>query len=250
MEPTPALPDSCGTQGQAAGTVLSVNLGRGGRPGGTTRLTGIDKHPVEHPVQVAAPGPKHVAGSGMSGDDVCNLKHHGGNDQAVYAYAREDLDHWADELGRELPNGSFGENLTTSGIDIGSAIVGERWAIGSTLVLEISDPRIPCQNFAEFLGERGWVRRFTERATSGTYFRVLTPGPVMAGDTVRVVHRPEHDVTVATAFRAFTSAPDLLPRLLGVQSLSVEAQDKVRRRVPPESAIGKATNSPMTAEPA
>ncbi len=235
MEPTSASPASSGTEARAAGTVLSVNLGRGGRPGGTTRRTGIDKHPVAYPVQVAAPGPKHVAGSGMSGDDVCNLKHHGGNDQAVYAYAREDLDRWADELERELPNGSFGENLTTSGIDIGSALVGERWAIGSTLVLEVSDPRIPCRNFAEFLGQRGWVRRFTERATSGTYFRVLTPGPVVAGDTIRVVHRPEHDVTVATAFRAFTSAPDLLPQLVGVQSLSAEAQDHVRRRVPSDS---------------
>lgn len=217
----------------ASPAVLSVNIGKASRfefkPGSAT---GIYKRSVDHPVLVTAPGPKHVAGSGLSGDDVCDRRHHGGNDQAVYAYAREDLDGWAAELGRSLPNGCFGENLTTVGIDISAATVGERWAVGETLVLEISDPRIPCRTFAGFLAERGWIKRFTERATPGTYLRVVSPGPVSAGDAISIVHRPAHHVSVATAFRAFTTAPHLLGQLVGVETFSAEARATIGRRAP------------------
>ncbi|MET3803485.1 MOSC domain-containing protein YiiM [Nakamurella sp. UYEF19] len=216
------------------GSVLSVNLGRAmdmpytSAPAGT----GIDKRPVAHPVMVTAPGRKGVAGSGLAGDDVCDLRHHGGDDQAVYAYAREDLDSWQAEIGRPLPGGSFGENLTTTGIDISNAVVGEQWAVGDTLVLEVSDPRIPCRTFAGFLAERGWIKRFTERAEPGTYLRVITSGEVAAGDRIQVLHRPDHGITVATAFRAFTTEPELLASLVGVEGLSPEAKSSVAKRVP------------------
>ena len=211
--------------------IHSVNLGRA-TPAGYLkgRVTGIDKRPVDHPVQVSAPGPKHVAGSGLAGDDVCNRRHHGGDDQAVYAYAGEDLDRWAAELGRALPPGSFGENLTTTGIDISESMLGERWAIGDELVLEITDPRIPCRTFAGFLEERGWVRRFSQRAEPGTYLRVITPGAVRAGDRLTVLNRPEHGVTVRTAFRAFTTDRSLLAALVDVPSLSPEARETVNNR--------------------
>ncbi len=214
-----------------SGSVLSVNLGRAtAAEYASAGRTGIDKRPVDHPVLVAAPGPKHRFGGGLAGDDIFDLRHHGGDDQAVYAYAREDLDRWAAELGRALPSGSFGENLTTSGIDISGAVVGEQWAVGDSLVLQVSDPRIPCRTFAGFLAERGWVKKFTQRAEPGTYLRVLTPGPVSAGDEIRVFHRPHHGVTVATAFRAFTTEPDLLAALVGVADLSPEARGAVARR--------------------
>ncbi|PRC47610.1 MOSC domain-containing protein, partial [Mycobacterium sp. ITM-2017-0098] len=87
-----------------------INLG--------TRRSGIDKRPSDEPLTVRAPGPrKGGLGSGVVGDSVCDRKHHGGDDQALYAYGREDLDRWEGELGRELNNGMFGENLTTSGVD-------------------------------------------------------------------------------------------------------------------------------------
>jgi MOSC domain-containing protein YiiM len=211
--------------------IHSVNLGRAAPAAYLKgRSTGIDKRPVDHPVQVTAPGPKHVAGSGLAGDDVCNRRHHGGNDQAVYAYAREDLDHWSAEFGSPLASGSFGENLTTAGIDISAAILGEQWAIGEHLVLEISDPRIPCRTFAGFLGQRGWMRRFTQRADAGTYLRVVVPGEVSAGDPVTVVHRPAHGITVRTAFQAFTSDRNLLAELVDISSLSAEAQATVNNR--------------------
>lgn len=211
--------------------VLSVNLGAAMDAGFTSAArTAIDKRSVDHPVMVTAPGPKGIAGSGLAGDDVCDRRHHGGNDQAVYAYAREDLDTWQAELGRTLAAGSFGENLTTEGVDITNAVVGEQWAIGDTLVLEVSDPRIPCRTFAGFLAQRGWMKRFTQRAAPGTYLRVLTPGPVSAGNGIRIIHRPDHGVTVATAFRAFTTEPELLARLVGVEGLSPEAKSAVTKR--------------------
>lgn len=129
--------------------VISVNLGtRTATADSKIGVSGIDKRPVAGPVQVRAPGVKGVGGSGLAGDDVCDLRHHGGDDQAVYAYAREDLDGWAAELGRVLPNGVFGENLTTSGLPVTSALIGERWRIGERLVLEVSVPRVPCRTFA------------------------------------------------------------------------------------------------------
>lgn len=197
--------------------LLTVNLGRpeavdySDAPGGTT---GIDKRPADGPVRVTDPGPKGQGASGLAGDAVCDLRHHGGSDQAVYAFAREDLDVWERELGRPLTNGTFGENLTTSGLDITGAKIGERWGVGDSLVLEVTSGRIPCRTFASRLGEKGWVRRFTQHGASGAYLRVIEPGEIRSGDPIRIVHRPEHDVTVAMAFRAVTTERALLPRTL------------------------------------
>lgn len=177
-------------------------------------LTGIDKRPVDGPVHVAAPGPKGVGASGLAGDAVCHTRHHGGDDQAVYAMAREDLDAWERELGRPLTNGCFGENLTTTGLDVSGALIGERWRIGREVLLEVTSPRIPCRTFQSHLEERGWMKRFTRRGAPGAYLRVLEAGEVRAGDAVEIVHRPAHEVTVALTFRAGTTERALLPRLL------------------------------------
>lgn len=193
--------------------------------------TGIDKRPVDGPVLVTAPGPRGTAPTGIAGDVVCDVRVHGGPDQAVYAYAREDLDRWAAELGRELPGGVFGENLTTSGLDVTGARIGERWRVGDEVLLEVSAPRIPCRTFAAWLGERGWIRRFTERAEPGAYLRVVRPGTIRAGDTIEVVHSPAHDLTIGVTFRALTAEPELLPRLVGVEELPERTKDKLRSRL-------------------
>ncbi|OIK25952.1 MOSC domain-containing protein [Streptomyces malaysiense] len=197
--------------------LLSVNVGQARRVPYTSRpdgLTGIDKRPVEGPVMVSAPGPKGTAGSGLAGDAVCDLKHHGGDDQAVYAFAREDLDDWERELGRTLANGCFGENITTDGLDVSGALIGERWRIGRTVVLQVTSGRVPCRTFQGHLGEPGWVRRFTRKAATGAYLRVIEPGEIRAGDRVEILHRPGHGVTAAMEFRATTTERELLPRLL------------------------------------
>lgn len=200
--------------------VLSVNVGRP-RPNPWKRLplTGIDKQPVDGPVAVTAPGPKGTGAVGLAGDRVYDVRHHGGDDQAVYAYASEDLRYWEGELGRALPHGSFGENLTTEGIDVNSALIGERWRIGSA-VLEVSCPRIPCATFAGWLDRAGWLREFTRAARPGPYFRVVEPGELTAGDPITVVERPDHEVTVALAFRAMTLEKELLPLLAGLPGLT------------------------------
>lgn len=212
--------------------ILTVNVGRP-RPNPWKRLpaTGIDKRPVHGPVAVAAPGPKGTGAVALAGDRVHDVKHHGGDDQAVYAYAREDLDHWERELGRTLGNGSFGENLTTSGIDVNSALIGERWRIGPRVVLEVSCPRIPCATFAGWLDERGWLRTFTRAARPGPYLRVVEPGEISAGDQVAVLSRPEHTVTVALSFQALTTRPELLPQLLEVEAFPAEERAAIRRRL-------------------
>ncbi|MCF3103454.1 MOSC domain-containing protein [Streptomyces roseoverticillatus] len=215
--------------------LLSVNVGRAGTadipgaPGFEAGLaTAIDKRPTDGPVTVSAPGPKGIGGSGLAGDTIVSLRHHGGDDQAVYAFAREDLDRWEQELGRPLPDGSFGENLTTSGVDVNGARIGERWRIGPDLVLEVSAPRIPCRTFATWLGEAGWIKRFTQEAAPGAYLRVIEPGEIRAGDAVAVVHRPDHEVTVSFLFRASTVERTLLPRVLAAgDALHPETRKKV-----------------------
>ncbi len=200
------------------GTVRAISAKAG--------TTGIDKRPVAGPVEVGVPGP---GASGMAGDAICDVRVHGGPDAAVYAYAREDLDAWEADLG-PLSCGVFGENLTTRGVDVTGALVGERWRVGE-VVLQVTDPRIPCSTFAAWLDRAGWVRTFTERAVPGAYLRVIVPGRVRAGDEVVVEHRPDHDVSIGLVFRARTAEPDLLPRLLAAGAdLPDGTREKVERR--------------------
>lgn len=216
--------------------LLSVNVGRptplpsAGGPGG---LSGIDKRPFEGSVRVSDPGPKGTGGSGLAGDAVCDLRNHGGSDQAVYAFAREELDAWERQLGgRELANGSFGENLTTLGVDVSGALIGERWRVGDELLLEVTSGRIPCRTFADHIKEEKWVRRFTQEAVTGAYLRVIEPGTIRAGEPVEIVHRPDHEITAALQFRAVTTERTLLPSLLAAASaLHPEALRKAREYV-------------------
>jgi len=209
--------------------VLSVNVGEPrANPWKPVTLTGIDKRPVSGPVMVAAPGPKGSGAVGLAGDRVYDVKHHGGPDQAVYSYAREDLDMWEAELGTPLRNGAFGENLTTAGIDVNGALVGERWRVGPEVLLEVCCPRIPCGTFQGWLGQAGWIKRFTEAARSGAYLRVVEPGRIRAGDRVVIEHRPDHDVTIAVTFRALTTEPELLPLLPAADALPDEIKDLAR----------------------
>jgi MOSC domain-containing protein YiiM len=208
--------------------VLSVNVGQPRpSPWSEMKLTAIDKRPVDGPVGVAPP---RAECSGVAGDRVCAVKYHGGPDQAIYAYAREDLDFWEARLSRPLRNGMFGENLTTSGFDVSGALIGERWRVGPDVVLEVSSPRIPCGTFQGWLAQAGWIKRFTQAARSGAYLRVIEAGEIRAGDVVEIADRPDHDVTVGIVFRALTLEPDLLPRLLAADALPDELRQRARRR--------------------
>jgi MOSC domain-containing protein YiiM len=193
-----------------SGRVVSVNTGQVAElaVGGKPARTAIGKWPAAGAVQA---GPL-----GLAGDEIGDTRNHGGRDQAVYAYAREDLDFWAERLGRELRNGQFGENLTVAGLDVTGALLGETWRLGGSVLLQVTAPRIPCVTFAAWLDEPQWVRRFAAAGRPGGYLRVLEPGTVAAGDPVEVVSRPAEAVTIAESMRAYYGDQELMRRVLRV----------------------------------
>jgi MOSC domain-containing protein YiiM len=215
------------------GKVLSVNVAVPERSTAkNVGITGINKRPVDHPVLVRAPGPRTTGlHSGVVGDQIFDVAHHGGDNQAVYAYAREDYDWWQTHLGRDLPGGLFGENLTTAGLDVNGAVIGETWRIGPDLVLSTTFGRIPCATFQAKMDEPRWIKRFTAENRPGAYLRVVEPGAVKAGDPIEVVDRPAHGVTIAFAFRAYTTDAALLPELLAVNELPDEIRASVTKRL-------------------
>jgi MOSC domain-containing protein YiiM len=187
------------------GIVESINVGPAvAVPWGKYKWSAIDKRSVD--------GPVHVHTLGVGDDEIGDLVNHGGPDQAVYAYAAEDLQTWSEEIGRELRPGEFGENLTTRGIDLTHAHAGDRWRVGGTL-LEIAGVRIPCSVFQGFVGEQQWVKRFMHGRMPGPYFRVLEEGTITPGDAIEVVEQRGHEVTMEFLFRALTTERALVPRL-------------------------------------
>jgi MOSC domain-containing protein YiiM len=217
----------------SAGRVISVNLAvPESNPAKKVGVTGINKQPVDHPVTVRPPGPKGIGlHSGLVGDQIFDVEHHGGDDQAVYVYAREDYDWWERQLDRELPGGLFGENLTLANVDVNGAVIGETWRVGDDLVLQTTFGRIPCATFQHKMAEPRWLKRFTQENRPGAYLRVLAAGEVRAGDPVEVLDRPAHGVTIADGFRAWMTEPALLPRLLAVDGLPTGLKDDLERRL-------------------
>lgn len=196
------------------GRVLSINVGQvrefefNGRPA----KSAIWKAPVAG--RIAA------RGVNLEGDDQADREAHGGPDKALYAYAVEDLRWWEERLGRSLPYAQFGENVTTEGIEVNDALVGERWQIGST-VLEVSEPRIPCWRLGVRMEDRKFPRRFIDALRPGAYLRIIVEGDVGAGDEIRVIGKPLHDLTIREFFRIYYSAdPDALRRLIDIPGIS------------------------------
>ncbi len=196
------------------GTVLSVNVGgvRQFEYRGRPAVSAIWKSPVMG--RVAA------RGVNLEGDDQADRKAHGGPDKAVYAYAIEDAQWWAEELGRSLEFGELGENLTTEGIEVTNALVGERWEIGST-VLEVSEPRVPCWRLAVRMEDNSFPRRFMKAGRPGAYLRIAVEGTLGSGDKIRVVERPDHDLTIGDIFRIYTRDQEEAERLLTVPQMSL-----------------------------
>lgn len=207
----------------ASARVISVNCGPAAELeiGGKPAQSAICKEPLAGAVAVGL--------LGLASDEQADTVNHGGTEQAVYAYAREDLDWWVERLGRELRNGQFGENITTSGLDVSGALIGEIWRLG-TAVVQVTAARIPCVTFQSWMQEEHWVRRFALAGRPGAYLRVLATGAVAAGDEARVMQRPDCPVTVAESMRAFYGDQQIMRRLLEVQGRG-ERWDEIGQRV-------------------
>jgi len=203
--------------------VLSINLTSIVHEGawtGSEGRTGIDKRPVDRAIR--------FENDGVAGDVVVDRKHHGGYDKAVYAYAREDADWWEKEIGRAIANGAFGENLTTQGIDVNAALIGERWQIGS-VVLEVSEPRIPCRVFAGFWDRPTLIKDFTAAKRSGAYMRIIQEGEIEAGAQIAVIHKPEHEITIRDIFEAKAGERGKIAKLKEVAALSDQYKEWLKK---------------------
>ena len=188
---------------------------------GQTVRTGIWKLPTTDRVSVGA--------EGIEADAVVDRRVHGGADKAVYAYSAEDYAWWSEELGEELEPGRFGENLTTEGLDLSAARIGERWRVGSTL-LEVSEPRQPCFKLGYKMGDPRFLKRFARALRLGTYLRVIEPGELGAGDPIEVVERPDHDVTAQMLGRAVFGERALAGTILEAPALGEGWREWARER--------------------
>ncbi len=207
--------------------VESVNVGTPSAAEwkGRTFATGIVKSPVA--------GRIAVRGVNLAGDDQADRSVHGGPDKAVYAYSREDIDWWTQILGRPVvPGRDFGENLTTVGIDLGKAIVGERWRVG-TVVFEVSEPRVPCFKLAMRMNDGSFPKKFSAALRMGTYLRIIEEGYIGAGDTIAVTGRPEHGLSIALAARIYLFEHDASARFLETPQLSEKWRSWARKRAEP-----------------
>ena len=205
-------------------SLLSVNVGRL-RPipyRGKQVMTGIFKEPVRG--RVAA------RGTNLEGDEQASKSPDGGFDNAVYAYAREDYEWWEAELSEPMEPGRFGENLTTTGVELNDALVGERWRVG-TVLLEVSEPRFPCFKLGVRMGTQRFVKRFAEARRTGTYLRIVEDGELGAGDAIEVVERPDHGVTIGRFADAYLGDRDRLAELLVAERLSDEWRSEIEGRI-------------------
>ncbi|CAB5008459.1 MAG: MOSC domain-containing protein [Actinobacteria bacterium] len=199
--------------------VLSINIASQLIEGdwtGREAKSGIDKRSVG--------GPIRFKNEQVENDHIVDRTHHGGYDKAVYAYAREDADWWQRELGNLISNGSFGENLTTSDIDVNAAVVGEQWKIGST-VLEVSQPRIPCRVFAGFWNRPTLIKEFMAAGKPGTYLRIIQEGEISAGDSIHVIKTPSHGITIRDLYAAKNGDRSKIHEIAAVTQLSAEYQE-------------------------
>jgi MOSC domain-containing protein YiiM len=174
--------------------VISVNVGRAQaiENAKSIGVTGIYKTPATTPVRIGA--------LGLAGDAICDVKHHGGVDQAVYVYGQADYDWWSAELGRVLEPGTFGENLTVSELESATLFIGDRLHLAE-VALEVTAPRIPCVTLVARMGDPTFAKRFRQAARPGVYCRVLREGDVSAGETVQLERYAGPTLSVTESFR-------------------------------------------------
>jgi MOSC domain-containing protein YiiM len=197
-------------------SLVSVNSGAAQHIAGYKPLTGIVKAPVTS---------AQIDRLGLAGDAICDTKHHGGADQAIYVYFADDYLWWANELNRTIIPGTFGENLTLSGIEGRAVAIGDCFAIGPVL-LEVTYHRIPCMTFAARMGDPMWVKKFHRANRPGAYCRVLSAGTVEAGMAVDYQPYAGERVTVSDLM-ALDGVRDIDPAFMR-RALTTPIREKTR----------------------
>ncbi|WLR99211.1 MOSC domain-containing protein [Shinella sumterensis] len=192
--------------------ILAVCTGVARPVPGKSYKTGIFKTPTDAAIVVDR--------EGLLGDAICNRKHHGGPEQAVYGLGSVDLDWWSKDLGRSIEPGTFGENIVIEGIDSRSISVGDRFETESVL-LEVTSTRTPCATFNARMGDPGFARRFMSAGRPGFYCRVLRDGVIQAGDPA--------------TYTAFDGEPVTMPELLRTYGRNLSEEDRLRYLAAPIS---------------
>ena len=193
-------------------------------------LTGIFKEPVS--------GPIWARKLGLDGDGQADHSVHGGEHQALYGYASEHYPHWESFLGRALPCGTMGENLTTRGLLETEVLIGDTFRFGSAL-LQVTAPRLPCFKFAHKVGRPDILKPFLQSGFCGFYFRVLEEGALRAGDAIEIVDRPTHGITMRAMLglqRFGEGGPADLQRALAIENLNPLVQRDLSGRYAKETA--------------
>jgi len=175
-------------------TLISIQIGKPEKTPAKTGPTGHFKKPVDGPVAIHR--------LGLEGDAICDLKNHGGVDQAVYLFGTPDLEWWAKELGRDVPPGFFGENLVISGLDTSSLAIGDVLTIGD-VTLQITAPRIPCATYAAHIGDGRAIKQFYAAERPGAYARVLKEGSVSRGMQVTFQPYDGDRISIVAFMRAY-----------------------------------------------
>jgi MOSC domain-containing protein YiiM len=209
--------------------LVSINIGqeRELENGARREKTGIFKIPTYAPIVVTQ--------LGIAEDYICDSHHHGGPDQAIYVYGSADYDWWSAELGKELPPGIFGENLTISGLESADFSIGDRLKIGD-VILEVSAPRIPCGTLARRMGDPQFVKRYRQAERPGLYCRVIQPGSLQVEMLVTVGKCQVATISIIEMFRDYYDkgkSEEAIHRLLKAPIASrsrLELEHELRKR--------------------
>ncbi len=188
--------------------------------------TGIFKEPVTGPVVLRT--------LNLEGDRQADLSVHGGPSKAVYAYPSEHYEYWKQELpDMELPWGMFGENFTTSGLHEAELGIGDKFQVGSAIVMA-TEPRMPCYKLGIKFGRPDILRRFLASGRTGFYFAVLQEGKVAAGDEIVLIEQNNDALKIDDITQLYVHDKhnvDLLRRAVSEEALSESWKDYFRREL-------------------
>jgi MOSC domain-containing protein YiiM len=159
-------------------------LGQAGAPDPMQRpwTTAIHKEPLVQPVWLSK--------LNLNGDEQADQRNHGGPDQALCVYPGTHYAYWSRWLGRPMPPGSFGENLTLAGGYTEQQVcLGDVFQLGEATV-QVSQPRSPCWKLARRWQAPLLSKWMQDTGFTGWYMRVLTPGYVAPTDCLELLARP------------------------------------------------------------